>query len=88
LLRITRDQETAAAVTLKLEGRLTEPWAMELERVATAALHNATGLVVDLSGLSFADRVGTDLLRALSARGARLRGGSSFVTALLEGDHT
>jgi len=64
-----------------------EPWALELDRVATAAL-DGPGLVVDLSDLLFVDRVGIDMLRALGARGATLRGGSSFVTALLEGDHT
>jgi anti-anti-sigma regulatory factor len=78
----------AATVTLKLEGRLMQPWATELDRVATDALDGANQLVLDLSGLLFVDGEGIDLLRALGSRGARLRGGSSFVTALVEGDHT
>jgi hypothetical protein len=77
-----------ATVTLKLEGRLMEPWAAELDRLASDALDGPDPLVLDLSGLLFIDREGVDLLRALGARGASLRGGSSFVTALVEGDHT
>jgi hypothetical protein len=78
----------AATVTLKLEGRLMEPWAAELGRLASDALDGPDRVVLDLSGLLFADREGIDLLRALGSRGASLHGGSSFVTALIEGDHT
>jgi anti-anti-sigma regulatory factor len=88
VLRITRQTHVAATVTLKLEGRLMEPWASELDRLATDALDRRNRLVLDLSGLLFVDREGIALLRALGARGASLSGGSSFVTALVEGDHT
>jgi anti-anti-sigma regulatory factor len=76
----------AATVTLKLEGRLMGPWSGELDRVVSDSLGGTDGLVLDLSGLMFVDREGIELLRGLSSRGARLSGGSPFVTALLTGD--
>ena len=86
VLRITRQSQTADTVTLKLEGRLMGPWAGELDRVVADSFDVTDRLVLDLSGLMFADREGIELLRALSAGGASLSGGSSFVTALLTGD--
>jgi hypothetical protein len=87
VLRITWQTQPAATVTLKLEGRLMQPWAGELDRVASEALNGRNRLVLDLSGVLFVDREGIHLLRALGARGATFCGGSSFVTALVEGDH-
>jgi len=87
MLRITRHDQEVAAVTLKLEGRLTGPWSQELDRVAGDATQGGTALVLDLSDLMFVDTAGVELLRTLGARGASFRGGSSFVTALLYGDH-
>jgi anti-anti-sigma regulatory factor len=86
VLRITREDPRDGSVILKLEGRLTGPWTIELDRVAGDSLGGSGRLLLDLSGVMFVDGVGADLLRALRARGATLSGGSPYVTALLKGD--
>ena len=58
MLRITRHDQEVAAVTLKLEGRLTGPWSQELDRVAGDAIQGGTALVLDLSDLMFVDSAG------------------------------
>lgn len=71
-------------MVLKLEGRLSDSWVDELARVAEMAGGDAAQLTFDLDGLSFADARGVALLRGAAGRGARLAGGSTFVTALME----
>jgi hypothetical protein len=71
-------------MVLKLEGRLSDSWVDELERVAGAVMTDGAQLTFELDGLSFLDARGVALLRGAAERGAQLTGGSTFVTALME----
>ena len=80
MLRMTRLSRGDAAVLL-LEGKLTDPWTEELR------LEIATGGRVarlDLSGLSFVDPRGAELLHELERSGVSLVGASAFVRGLLD----
>lgn len=58
---------------LKLEGRLAGPWVAELERVWRDLGGSTTGsLVVDLTGVTFIERKGKDLLQRMWRDGAEL----------------
>jgi ABC-type transporter Mla MlaB component len=82
MLRITRTQESATAILLKLEGRLLEPWLGELRRASERSAEQR-GLRLDLSGLQFADASGVALLREMAESGAVLTGCSPLVAGLL-----
>ena len=79
MLRMTRSGSGDAAVLL-LEGKLTEPWTEEL-RAEVARSGPITRL--DLSGLSFVDAGGAELLHQLERGGVALAGASVFVRELL-----
>lgn len=66
MLRITTRESVVGPPELRLEGRLAGPWVGELERAASPH----PGVSLDLSGITFADAAGVDLLRHLIARGA------------------
>ncbi len=79
MLRITRSHSSDAAALL-LEGKLTEPWTEELR----AELESGDRITrLDLSGLSFVDARGAELLRELERRGVAMVGASAFVRELL-----
>jgi anti-anti-sigma regulatory factor len=70
---------------LKVEGRVADQWADELDRVVSLAL--STGpVVMDLSEVTFVDQHGAGILRRLRGRGVRLAFCSAFVTTLLAGE--
>jgi len=74
--------------SLILEGRVKGPWVLELEKAWQAALKSRTdsrALVVDLSAVSFADWRGRKLLQEMRDQGAKLVGGSIFLSKMLEG---
>jgi ABC-type transporter Mla MlaB component len=80
MLRMTRSSSGAAAVLL-LEGKLTEPWTEELR----AEVERGGPITrLDLSGLSFVDARGAELLHALERSGVALVGASVFVRELLD----
>jgi anti-anti-sigma regulatory factor len=85
VLRITRIDPIEDPETVKVEGRVAGPWVEELSRIAERALAESPRVVVDLSGVTFVDREGIELLRNLRARCAGLHGSSSYVAALLNG---
>jgi anti-anti-sigma regulatory factor len=76
MLRIT---PTDGERTLRLEGRLVEPWVGELLR----AWREAAGAGLDLSGVTFVDAAGAEALRQLREQGATIRGCSGFIAELL-----
>ena len=68
MLRITmvhRDLQT----TLKLEGKLLEPWIEEFDAVCTRAEIQSGRVGLDLAGLTYADAAGIQRLRNLVQRG-------------------
>jgi anti-anti-sigma regulatory factor len=73
-------------MVLKLEGRLADAWVDDLADAAHAVSAGAERVTFDLDGLTFVDARGVALLRGASERGARLTGGSAFITALMQQD--
>jgi hypothetical protein len=66
LLKISINDDSPI-VTLKIEGKLVGPWAVELGRTwhALWASANQMPLRVDIRGVSFADQKGTDILQEI-----------------------
>jgi hypothetical protein len=86
MLRISID-ETVEALEMKLEGRIAGPWVAELGRVwvETAPSLAARKLVLDVSGVTYADAGGTHLLGQIySQTNAELLTGSLWTQSLAE----
>ena len=84
MFKLTAERQQGGLV-LKLEGRLAAAWVDELARVTDGALADGAAVTLDLGGLSYADARGVAVLRQAAGLGARLAGGSAFVTALIDG---
>jgi len=67
MLRITIDEQDRQAMRLKLEGRITGPWAEELDRVwvETAPRLGSRKLTIDLSNVTYADATGKSVLNKI-----------------------
>jgi anti-anti-sigma regulatory factor len=87
VLRITsrgRDSHRS----FKLEGSLSGLWVNELRKAWAAAPESLQNpeVTLDLSGVSFIDEAGRDLLVEIRRTGAVLLGASPFIRELLEGN--
>ncbi len=80
MLRITKTH-SEGKTTLKLEGRVAGCWTGEVERTCDT---EAFPLVLDLSGVTFADERAAQVMHRLRAEGAELVGLSLFLDALIE----
>jgi ABC-type transporter Mla MlaB component len=85
MLRIMRlDPGAGASIsTLKLEGKLVGPWVGELERTCEESHVPPGGLSLNLSGVTFVDAAGVQLLADLMRRGAIVHGCTGFIAELL-----
>jgi outer membrane protein TolC len=85
MLRITTT-DVGEKVTLRLEGKLSGPWVEEFERCwrMSTDIYKKKGLVVDLSGVTFADPAGKKLLCSVSSEGAQLVGCGLVPKSLIE----
>ena len=84
MLRITVE-ENPMAVLIKLEGRVTGPWAAELGRLweEKAPVVAKKKLSLDLRGTTFADACGIRILRAIySQTGAAILAGTPWTQYL------
>ena len=70
-------------VVLHVAGRLTGPAIVQLSDVCEPIDGN---YVLDLSKLIFADDAGAEAIRTLREGGADIRGASSFINLLIDGD--
>jgi ABC-type transporter Mla MlaB component len=86
VLRITSSSERGRPATLTIEGRITGDWVDELSRAVSATVGTASGIVLDMAGVTFVDQGGVALLRRLKDRGIELVNGSDFVRTLVNGD--
>lgn len=75
-----------AAETLRLEGHLGGPWVDELRRSCDRVFSRGKRLTLNLSEVSFIDRDGVALLRALKRREVEVRDCSPFVELQLKED--
>jgi len=83
MLRITRDDRALHSTMLRLEGRLTRHEAETLEKACAECISTERDLVLDLSGVRYADDVGAALLRRLRAANAVLSNATPFLSELL-----
>jgi hypothetical protein len=80
MLRVTQANGDHAGITLKLEGKLVEPWVSEVrELLAEQSVHHR----LDLASVSYVDGAGAELLRELVDRGVEIVSSSLYVTELL-----
>jgi ABC-type transporter Mla MlaB component len=82
MLRISATQRSQTT-TLKLEGKLLEPWVSELRLACDRAALPLEGISLDLSGVTFVDAVGAAYLQELIRGGAGVSACSGFVAELL-----
>jgi hypothetical protein len=73
--------------TLKLEGKLLGPWVDELPRTCEELQTPPNGLHLNLTGVTFSDPAGIELLGDLVRRGATLDACSGFIEELLSRRH-
>ena len=79
-IRITTSKDDKAT-TIRVEGRLDAETVPDLQREVQLA---SAPLRLDLSGLISADAEGIKELRALSAKGAELRGAFAYIRQLMD----
>ena len=78
------DMETEGPdVVLHVAGRLTGP---AITQLSEACEPMEGRFVLDLSKLKFADDAGVEVIRTLRERGADIRGASSFIKLLINGE--
>jgi len=82
MFRITRIPGTSTT-TLKVEGKLLAPW---LDDFQTAVSNDSSTVPIslDLSGVTFVDTAGLEVLAAMIRRGLVVSSCSNFVAALLQ----
>ncbi len=83
MLIISKIDSGKNAVKLILEGRITGPWVEELQKSCDEDEARSCTLTLDLSGVSFVDAVGVELLCRLKSKGVLVTGCSPFVDAQL-----
>jgi len=84
MLRITSMRVNGSPVTLKLEGKIFAEWVDLLERECLSRVARQEQVILDMSGVTFLDNRGVELLRSLPARCISLVNCSDFVVELLD----
>lgn len=84
MLKITWVTRKNRSQTLRLEGKLLEPWVETVRNSCAEQVARSRKFRLDLSGVSFVDSAGVELLRDLIRQGAEIVACSSFVAELLE----
>jgi ABC-type transporter Mla MlaB component len=84
MLRITV-HDNPRALTFQLEGRLTGPWLLELEKCwqSTLARQQKHALCVDLTGVTFIDAEGKACLAAMHRQGAEFIAADCLTKAIV-----
>lgn len=68
MIRITMTED-GTSVLLRVEGRIVDEWVDLLDDTCREVGDNGIGLILDLSGVTFASFAGLSVLRRLRARG-------------------
>jgi hypothetical protein len=84
MLKIVRNDPTSDSIVLRLEGKVIGPWVEEVRRISEKILVSGRSLTFDLSEVTFVDREGIELFRALREQQAMLLNSSVFVAELLK----
>jgi RNA polymerase sigma factor (sigma-70 family) len=88
MMKITQMQGDDALARLRVEGRVTHTTAEELSVECEAILADHSTLLLELSGVQFADPAGIEVFHRSVRRGAVLAGCSGFLTELLRMNDT
>jgi anti-anti-sigma regulatory factor len=85
VLKITIDK-THKAIRFSLEGKLSGPWVKELDRVwvASAETSEAKPVAVDISGVTFIDSDGKQLLARMYGQGVKLEASGCMNRSIVE----
>ncbi len=86
MLRITRAEERETSVIrVRAEGRVVSDWVEVLERECQMSLEQAQWVEIDLSGVTFIDGRGVEMLRRLRTGRFGIVNCSPFLEDLLSG---
>ncbi len=83
MLKIVSTDSAPDSIVLKLEGKVIGPWVEEVRRISEKIFTSGRTLTFDLSEVTFVDREGIELFRALRDRQAMFLNSSVFVAELL-----
>jgi hypothetical protein len=83
MLKITEIPFGGGDIVLKIEGKLMQPWLVELTAFYDRATNRARSVSLDLSAVSFADFASVQFLRVLLERGVAIISCSGFLAELL-----
>lgn len=84
MVRITQMSEESHTVHLKVEGRLVGDWVPELDELCGSCLSRKNNLILlDLSEVTFIDRLGIKMLKKTLGERVRIIKASLLVRALL-----
>jgi ABC-type transporter Mla MlaB component len=84
MLRISENNASIEIVILLLEGQVSNHWVEVTREACEQALGQGRQLILDLAGVTFADRAGTVLLRELQRRQVKLINCSPFLREQLK----
>lgn len=84
MLKITTVQESRSDVLLKLEGKITDPWAALLDGECRSFLRQEKAVHLDCSQVDFIDEKGIDVLNRLPKQHVTLMSAPGFVRVLLQ----
>jgi anti-anti-sigma regulatory factor len=86
MLKISMKEGPGSQTILKIEGTLGGAWVSEVRSACDVLLQEGKRVRLDLSGVAFVDRAGTELLESLQAnRRVVIEATSAFVAELLKG---
>lgn len=84
MLKITKLQESATDVLLKLEGKITEQWAALLDGECRAYLRQQKSVFLDCSHVDYIDGRGVEVLNAFPHSHVTLMSAPALMTELLQ----
>lgn len=84
MLRIVEEETANNSIMLRLDGRLAGEWIGVLRSSCKQAFQNHDRLILDLTGLSFTDPDGLELLQQLEQQQVIFINGSPFLREQLK----
>jgi ABC-type transporter Mla MlaB component len=84
MLRITENRVASNEMILLLEGQLTNHWIEIARETCEQVLSQNNQLVLDVAGVTFADRNGIEFLQTMLQQQVELKNCSPFLTEQLK----
>ncbi len=84
MLKITKIQESASDVLLKLEGKITDQWAALLDGECRSFFRQKKTVFLDCSNVEFIDERGVEVINNFPRKLVTLMSTPGFVTELLQ----